>query len=256
MLEPDTIMQPFDYDLAASSYDQFRRGRGPYFSKLLELSRIAPGNRFLELGAGTGNNTLAMEEECGAVQIVALDASLGMLNKAKAKLHRSDCLQGDARHLPFKNAAFDFLYSTYLVHHIKEIEVFFREGYRVLAQNGILATVSTPEEFIKKHPMNTYFPSFARIDLARFQSIDLLVQAMKSVGFSDVTHCILADAPCPVDAEYVHRVENRFISTYDLIPPEEFQSGVARLKEDVRVHGKLPVELIREAVVVYGRKNC
>lgn len=248
-------MQPFDYDLAASSYDQFRRGRGPYFPKLLELSKKVPGHRFLELGAGTGNNTLAMEEECGSVQLVALDASRGMLTNAKAKLHRSICLQGDVRKLPFNNDVFDFLYSTYLIHHIREVDVFFSECFRVLVGNGILATVSTPEEFIIKHPMNQYFPSFSRIDLARFQPIEQLIQSMKSVGFSDVEHCILADPPCPIDVEYVRRVENRFISTYDLIPPEEFQSGIARLKEEVHTHGKLPVALIREAVVVYGRKS-
>lgn len=244
----------FDYDQVAPVYDRHRRGRGPYFQALCALASKAPRDWALELGAGTGNNTEAMEAEFPQLQLVALDHSVAMLQEAQNKLQRPRCVHGDACILPFASARFYLIYSTYMIHHVRDIQRLFQEGLRVLQPDGYMATVSAPESFIDAHPMNQYFPSFAKIDRARFQPVEQVCDAMRSAGFSKVTHEIVADTPVPIDARYAQRVEQRFISTYHLIPPQEFEKGLQRLKADIACLGALPEPLVRKAVVIVGQK--
>lgn len=256
VFEPDKgrASRDFDYDRVAPVYDRHRRGRGPYFSGLCRLAEAAPGDQFLELGAGTGNNTQAVEAAFPDAALIALDASMGMLQEARAKLMRPRCVHGDACSLPFAAKSFHLIYSTYVIHHIRDIAALFREGHRVLEPRGIMATVTVPESFIDAHPMNRYFPSFARIDRARFQTVGVVEDAMRAAGFDAVTHEVVADSPRPINAVYVRRVAQRFISTYDLLPLEEFRVGVARLEADVARLGALPEPLVRQAVIIHGRK--
>jgi SAM-dependent methyltransferase len=54
-----------------------------------------PGGRVLELGCGTGNATLLLEQR--GLEVVAVDASPAMLAVARAKLTRAALLLGDMR---------------------------------------------------------------------------------------------------------------------------------------------------------------
>ena len=43
--------------------------------------------------------------------------------------------------------------------------------------------------------------------------------------------------PQPIDEAYVRKVSAKFTSTYELIPPKEFEAGLGRLKADVAGNG-------------------
>jgi ubiquinone/menaquinone biosynthesis C-methylase UbiE len=239
-----------DYNRLSSTYDTHRCGGGPYMETLARLAREAPPGRTLELGAGTGNNTAALTQRA-ARPVIALEQAAGMLAKGRAKNLPARWIQGDAMQLPFTDNAFTFIYATYMLHHIADLRALFRECRRVL-EKGCAAFVTVPETFIAKHPMNTYFPSFARIDLARFQPVAEVEAALRDTGFREVQSTIEVSPPRKINAEYAARIEGRFISTYDLIPEKEFMEGLRRLKADIAANGALDFPIAREAVTVRG----
>jgi SAM-dependent methyltransferase len=84
--------------------------------RALTLAAIAPGARFLDVGCGTGRWVRRYEElEFSAV---GMDATIGMLQIARAHDTRSPLITGLAQSLPFSNAAFDCLSDITVVQHI------------------------------------------------------------------------------------------------------------------------------------------
>ena len=243
----------FDYDKVAPFYDAHRKGGGPYLSTLVDLARTGGARHVLELGSGTAQNTVAFHAAC-PVPIVGLERSRGMLAQATKKGIEACFVRGSATELPFADASFDFVFACFVLHHITGLGNLFRECARVLS-SGYAAFVTSPHDFIRNHPMNRYFPSFAAVDLSRFQSVEAIHEAMGEAGFGDRDVRRVVAEPRPIDRAYVDRIANQFISTYALLPPEEFQRGVERLYRDIAATGHLSEPLIWEAVVVWGRRR-
>jgi len=205
----------------------------------------------LELAPGTGNNTVAFCEDLGC-DLVAVEVSSGMIARARDKGTPGVWLRGSALHLPLADGQFDFITATYLLHHVPtDLPRLFGECRRVL-RRGCAAFVTVPHGFITSHPINAYFPSFAAVDLARFPDLGVVESALRDAGFGEVGSHTTVDAPKPIDARYVEKVAAQFISTYALLPPDEFEAGVARLRSDVAAHGELATPVAREASVVWG----
>lgn len=238
------------YDQIAHGYDRHRRGGGPYLDTLAALLETCPGRRALELGAGTGNNTIALYE-ISRCDIIALEPSRGMLQQAVAKRIPARWVRGAAPDLPFADQSFDFVFATYVLHYVADLTALFQECGRVL-QKGCGAFVTAPTDFIARHPMNAYFPSFAKVDLARFLPVEAVAGALRGAGFHSVDSKTVTAPPRPVDTEFVERVAGKFVSTYDLLPPGEFEAGLARLRADVKAKGRLDEPMIWEAAIIWG----
>lgn len=56
----------------------------------------------------------------------------------------------DAHYIPFKNKAFDKIYSSYLLEHLENPCKFFREARRVLKDGGILECIYPSDSMMKK----------------------------------------------------------------------------------------------------------
>src|SRR5215471_18801162 len=67
---------------------------------------VRPGDRVLDACCGTGDLAVAALE-AGASQIVGLDFSPGMLERARAKQLRVTWLEGDVTDMPFEDGEFD-----------------------------------------------------------------------------------------------------------------------------------------------------
>jgi ubiquinone/menaquinone biosynthesis C-methylase UbiE len=73
---------------------------------------LTPGQRLLEVSAGTGSNLSLAAGRLGREgRMAGLDISIGMLRQCQRKLAGSipgvDLVGGDAAHLPFADGAFD-----------------------------------------------------------------------------------------------------------------------------------------------------
>ncbi len=240
-----------DYDKLADTYDNHRGAGGPYLAVLLRLAEACRATRVLELGAGTGNNTGPFLRAYPS-NLVALEPSQGMLAKARAKGFPAQWIRGSATRIPLADDSVDYVFGCYFLHYMPDLEVLFAECARVL-DGGIAAFVTAPTDFIDTHPMNAYFPSFAAVDRARFQTADAIETAFNAVGFRDIALETVSAKPAPVDQDYVERVANQFISTYTLIPEDEFTQGLKRLRADVDRAGQLDTPIIWRALTVSAR---
>jgi ubiquinone/menaquinone biosynthesis C-methylase UbiE len=106
----------------------------------IELARVQPGERVLDLGCGPGDGTTRLAS-LGAIAI-GLDYSDGMLEKAKKERAIAGRLtRGDAGRLPFKDGAFDKVVCTNSFHHYPDHFAALKEVRRILRPGGTLVLV-------------------------------------------------------------------------------------------------------------------
>lgn len=239
-----------DYDKLAGDYDKHRGGGGPYLASLVDLATQANAHNVLELGAGTGNNTAAFQDAYPC-ELTALELSSGMLSRALDKRLPARWVRADAQRIPLRDACMEYIFGCYFLHHVSDLEALFAECARVLNQ-GCAAFVTAPVDFIERHPMNAYFPSFAKVDKARFKPYESIRQAMQAGGLTRLDAIRVSAPRRPVDRAYVERIANKFISTYRLLPEAEFNEGLQRLRHDIEPRGYLDCDIVWEALVVYG----
>ena len=133
------------YDLIADSNERAARQAG------VQALALKPGESVLELGFGTGNEILDLAGLVGKTgKVAGIDISPGMLAVAQRKLAAKtpeapvDLRVGDARTLPFPNAAFDVVYTSFTLELFPEddIPVVLAEAKRVLKLGGRIGVVS------------------------------------------------------------------------------------------------------------------
>jgi len=241
------------YDRIAGQYDTYRRPGGPHMPRLHALANQAQAKRVLELGPGTGNSGLAFLEGFEGA-LFGLDASFGMLQENAAKDLPVLRANGDATCLPFCRDAFEFIFGVLMLHHVRSLESLAAECFRVIS-SGACGFVTAPRRFIDDYPLNDYFPSFAEIDRGRFQHEDDIAATLGASGFVDVSIEHFAKEPELIDSAYVEKIRGRFISTYALIPDDEFEAGLARLDAEVDAKGALDRPMVWESVVISGWKR-
>lgn len=102
----------------------------------VEHAGLIPGRRALELGCGTGV-FLERVAPCGA-GIAGIDLSLELLERACGRpwrLRNVRLLCGDAERLPYRDASFDSVYGSSVLHHL-DLDTALREVFRVLKPGG------------------------------------------------------------------------------------------------------------------------
>ncbi len=241
-----------DYDQIAARYDAHRpSGSDLCFGRLADA--LAGARRILEIGAGTGNTTRFVSQAMAAF-LVAMEPSSGMAAQARAKGVGGTWVRGGAPLLPFRDAGFDAVYSTYALHHLGDPAALFQACARVLLPGGMTAHITVPRSYIANHPLNVYFPSFAAIDLSRFLPVETLGAALENAGFREVHWDVEREKPKSLDRAYLARVESKFLSTFDMMSPEEYDTGLARFRQEVEAGGGTTQHVVtREAVLIHAR---
>jgi demethylmenaquinone methyltransferase/2-methoxy-6-polyprenyl-1,4-benzoquinol methylase len=105
---------------------------------------LKPGERVLDLGAGTGVSTLELARS-GALAVGA-DISIGMLQAGRTKRPEVLMLGADALHLPFADATFDAVTIALALRNIVDTGAALREMARVTKPGGrlVVCEFSTP----------------------------------------------------------------------------------------------------------------
>jgi len=116
------------------------------------------GRRVLEVGAGSGRDSVALASE-GAVPFI-LDYSAASLETARRVAERHGVapilVRADALPLPFKEGAFDVIFHQGLLEHFRDPMPLLNENVRALADDGLLL-VDVPQRWhlytLLKHAM-------------------------------------------------------------------------------------------------------
>jgi len=253
-----------DYDApggAGESYDTLRP-----FSKFdqavldaaVEAAQVAKGDRVLDVGCGTGRFSERLREL--GFRVTGYDPSETMLAAARERAaadHSTSHLlpinyvQGDANEsLP--KGPFEAITAFYCIHYI-DVKPFARRALSELSDDGILAIATFPHRHFAEVIYARYFPSLPAIDMARFPSAQMLAEDLEEAGFEDIAlrdiHLVFEDDPQTL----ITRIERKFLSSFFLIPDDEFQRGLTQMREDWR-----DLSSVRRgvrAMIVSGRRS-
>lgn len=111
----------YDFIVQFMAFGQARRLR----RKSIDVAQIAPGERVLDVGCGTGDLTLFAKERAGSTgQVCGIDAAPEMIDVARGKAARAktavDFRVGVIERLPFPNDSFDVVLSSLMMHHLPD----------------------------------------------------------------------------------------------------------------------------------------
>lgn len=128
------------YNAWSAIYDTDRNPTRDLASVALIAQNFAlDGRAVLEIGCGTGRNTVILAERAACV--LALDFSEGMLEKARERVQaeKVEFARHDIREpWPAPGNSFDLVIETLVLEHIAELEPVFHEAFRVLNPGGEL----------------------------------------------------------------------------------------------------------------------
>ena len=112
----------------------------PWAPVVAAAAEIAPGDRVLDVGCGTGALTREVRRRAGERGAVAgLDLNPGMLAVAGRQAPEIAWREGDAAALPFAAESFDAVVSQFVLMFVEDRAAALREMHRVLKPGGRLA---------------------------------------------------------------------------------------------------------------------
>lgn len=99
---------------------------------LMKLINPAYGDRFLDIGCGTGETLACLDRLKPGLDLTGLDASTYMLDIATEKLgHRADLFKGVAEKLPFEDNSFNYAILNLTLEFVASPELAIAEAARV-----------------------------------------------------------------------------------------------------------------------------
>ena len=94
----------------------------------------------LDAGAGTGR--LAIRLHNAGAKVTALDLSPEMLSTIRRKKPGIEVVEADMEAMPFEDSSFDMVFSSLAMVHLKRVDRFLDECYRVLKDGGKAVVVN------------------------------------------------------------------------------------------------------------------
>jgi demethylmenaquinone methyltransferase/2-methoxy-6-polyprenyl-1,4-benzoquinol methylase len=203
-LAPDAVRMMFDR--IAPVYDAMNRlmtaGLDVRWRRRAARSVVRPGDRVLDGACGTGDLALA-DAEAGAREVVGVDFSPRMLERARRKSPEIEWVEGDLLALPFADGSFDAATVGFGVRNVVELEQGLRELRRILRPGGRLAVLEITQP---RGPLRPFFnlwfdrivPLIGRAlptggayaylpaSVRRFPRAEELAQLLSRAGFDDV----------------------------------------------------------------------
>lgn len=196
------------------------------------LSGADPSLTILDLGAGTGRFSRLLADAFEA-EVVAVEPSAGM--RAEAERHgahpRITYRDGGATAIPAPEASFDAALLSMMIHHVGDVSACARELQRVVKPGGLVFIRNVFSGRLDGVPYFEFFPTARALDEARLPTVESIRAAFAAERFAFVVLETLAQPIDPSLRAHCARIEQRAISTLELIADGEFVEGLARLRD-------------------------
>ncbi|MFN8397470.1 MAG: methyltransferase domain-containing protein [Bacteroidia bacterium] len=233
-------MQP-KYDEIGIGYNTTRRADPYLLSRMCSLLSPISEGRYLDIGCGTGNYTIALQGM--GLDLTGIDPSREMLAKAREKAPAAKWLEGVAERLPFEDGSFDGVLATLTLHHWSDMAAGIAEAARVLRPGGRFVTFTSDKEQMEGYWLCHYFPRMLEASIKVMPSLINVTTAMEAAGLQpsieryhvrpDLQDLFLASGkhdPCI----YLKPEVRRGISTFAALGiPEEIEEGLAQMAKDI-----------------------
>jgi ubiquinone/menaquinone biosynthesis C-methylase UbiE len=217
------------YDAVAAEYAAHRAADPAVVAALCNSGRVTHESHVLEVGCGTGNYIVAVQEAADA-HCCGVDPSCEMLAVARARAEAVAFVAGIAEALPVEAGSQDLVFSIDVVHHVGDVESAFVEAFRALRSGGRLCIGTEDEGMLRSRVHARYFPETVDVDLARYPSVETLRAALASAGFVDTREQRLSSPRRVLTAD---AYRDKAFSSLHLISDDAFRSGVERMERDL-----------------------
>lgn len=186
-LDHRAVRRSFDaasatFDAAAAVHSEIRRR----LLEKLDVVRLNP-TVIVDLGAGTGHASRALQNRYSSAHVVAVDLSPRMLIEARRQQRlwrRFSRVAADAQQLSLRNGSVDLVFSNLMLQWCNDPDRVFAETRRVLKANGLLTFTALGPDTLRQ--LRT---AWSRIDgythVHRFIDMHDLGDAMLRAGFAD-----------------------------------------------------------------------
>jgi len=170
------------YDKIGEGYNKTRKADPYIAARLFDLLQPQQNSTYLDIGCGTGNYTIALNEM--GVNLTGVDPSEKMLQEARAKNNNIIWTHGYAETISFNNQHFDGIIATLTMHHWTHLENAFLEIARVLKPHGkfVVFTFTPLQE--SGYWFNHYFPEMMKKSIKKAIPQDIVINAATNAGFT------------------------------------------------------------------------
>jgi len=194
------------FDRIAPVYDAMNRvmtaGLDQRWRRATVREAVRPSDRVLDACCGTGDLAIAARK-AGAGNVIGLDFSERMLERARRKGPEIEWIRGDVLALPFEDASFDSAVVGFGVRNVEDLEAAVKELRRVLRPRGRLGILEItrprgPLAVFYKLWFDRIVPLLGRVlpggdaytylpaSVRRFPGPEELAELLRGCGFGDV----------------------------------------------------------------------
>jgi len=188
-----------------------------------QAAALKPGDVAIDIGGGRGQHARVWRE-MGAVALV-VDPARGMAREAAA-LPGVHTIRGRAQQLPLRDDAARLTYFHLSIHY-GNWRAALTEVQRVLRPGGQCWIWTMGEQHHRNSILARWFPSVGDIDAARFPDPLAVADHLRLTCHVDTGQEV--EMKSRPSGEWRAAVAARFVSTLQLIPPEEFSAGLAAI---------------------------
>ncbi|MDH4047249.1 MAG: class I SAM-dependent methyltransferase [Gammaproteobacteria bacterium] len=176
-----------EYTARASAYDaRWSTYLGRSLLMSLDVISELPAKRVLDVGCGTGQLLEMLAKRPDHPDLFGIGRVPAMLDVARRRIgHRATLLHGDAAKLPFDDAIFQLVASTYALHCFPDAESALGEIRRVMSPSGHLMITDWCRDYFWMRVLNGILPFTRHAHVHTFNKTELELR-LNQAGFKTI----------------------------------------------------------------------
>ncbi len=178
-----------------------------------------------DIGGGTGTFTSRLVNEANLKKAYCIEPSCAMCEEA-AKLQNITALCWDAHKFLTEQIPFTKLLLKEVIHHIPEIEIFWKNIYKAMPNGGKLLIITRPQ-----HIAFPFFTAAKKAFANNQPPYELFESQLEKCGFRVITTQRNHTFNLPKENWY-EMLRHRFMSDLGVFSDEEIETGICEVEND------------------------